>query len=96
MAVDVGVKRILSLPLSASTKRSLRLSTANVRSEKLYCSICEELIHREPFQTYRSNADYSDASHSSEVGCDESRRMARALESWLRVTGRGEEPDIVY
>jgi hypothetical protein len=67
---------------------------SNLRPEKLYCSVCKELIHREPFQTYRSNADFSDASHSTIAGCDDSRRMARAAESWYKVTG--EEPDIVY
>ena len=65
----------------------------NPRPEKLYCSVCKELIHREPFQPYRSTADYSDASHSTIAGCDESRQKARAAEHWIKL---GKEPDIVY
>lgn len=71
-------------------------TSPNLRPEKLYCSVCKELIHREPFQTYRSNADFSDASHSTIAGCDDSRRMARAAEHWNKIMGGEEEPDIVY
>ena len=96
VVVGAGPKMERLPPLTASIGKRQILFTANVRPEKLYCSICKELIHREPFQAYTSTADFSLAEHDSEVGCDESRRMARALESWMRVTGQIEEPDIVY
>lgn len=67
--------------------------STNGRPEKLYCVKCGHLIHREPFQPYSSNADFSRAEHSTDVSCAESAHMARVEQWWM---DNGREPDIVY
>ena len=68
--------------------------STNGRPEKLYCSDCGHLIHRgENWQPYTSNADFSKAYHSTQVGCLEAMRLEAAEEFWRSI---GREPDIVY
>ena len=93
MAVDVGPRRMLLPPLVALTRRKKILSTANLRPEELYCAKCSHLIYREPFQPYRSNADFSWAEHGSDASCAESAHKARVEQWWV---DQGKEPDIVY
>ena len=67
--------------------------STNGRPEELYCAKCGHLIHREPFQPYTSNADFSHAKHGSDASCAESAHMARVAQWWM---DNGREPDIVY
>jgi hypothetical protein len=69
------------------------LST-NLRPEKLYCAGCGHLIHNgKNWQPYTSNADFSKAHHSTQVGCLEAMRLAGIEEFWR---SQGLEPDVVY